>query len=329
MATAKGGFRLVYDTIAAATVADPVIRVEIGSALWGRSLRDRFNVMSSGRVMSAAAIEEVRLQEASRGAATGLDGQASRAATCAMPDGSPGRHRALHFNLPRIGDSQFGQCRLQILARTEEDFEHVEDFEIEVTPGGAGAVSFVSDKIRTANASDSAPPYAVIFTEHATIDGKGILTVEGRAVACGPIQSIAFMSRRGSSPMRGPGSSDRASPPSMRPIRMRGSRDSAWSLRAMRRSGTRKPMGVRINCPLACLRFFEPNMVYETANTMLKPGLRGLLPNEHQVPIEVQVRIEDQVPIEVQVPSGKKVQPAGKPARKAKLRPRQPVIEPA
>jgi hypothetical protein len=76
-------------------------------------------------------------------------------------------------------------------------------------------------------------------------------------------------------------------------------------------------MGVRINCPLACLRFFEPNMVYETANTMLKPGLRGLLPNEHQVPIEVQV------------PSGKKVQPAGKPARKAKLRPRQPVIEPA
>jgi hypothetical protein len=51
-------------------------------------------------------------------------------------------------------------------------------------------------------------------------------------------------------------------------------------------------MGVKINCPLACLRFFEPNMVYETANTMLKPGLRGLLPNEHQVPIEVQVRIE-------------------------------------
>ncbi|MDR3533530.1 MAG: glycosyltransferase family 9 protein [Rhodopila sp.] len=175
---------------AGAASRGPAILIEIDPAVSGGFVHNRFDVMIRGRAMSAAAIEEIRLQVGDHVTSTASYGQAERAAACVMPDGSPARQRAFQFNLPRPGDGNPERCAFQLIARTEDGFEYAENYEIDVDPTAGDPVSVVSGPTRSAVAFGAVRPYAVMYIERGTIDGDGILSVQGWAVSLGPILAV-------------------------------------------------------------------------------------------------------------------------------------------
>jgi ADP-heptose:LPS heptosyltransferase/GT2 family glycosyltransferase len=167
-------------------VPDPVIVIEIDPAVSGGYVHGRFDVSIRGRAVSTADIEEIRLQVGDWITSSASYGQPERAGVIAMPDGTPGRLRGFRFNLPRPGEGEAERCRFQIVARTEQGFEYAEDFEIDVDPAAGEQVSVVAGPVRTIGAR----PYAVMYIERGTIDGDGILSVEGWAMSLGPTLAV-------------------------------------------------------------------------------------------------------------------------------------------
>jgi ADP-heptose:LPS heptosyltransferase/GT2 family glycosyltransferase len=166
--------------------APPVV-VEIDPVVPGGHLLDRFDVMIRGRVMSAAPICHIRLQTGDWVTSASAFGQPDRAPGCDMPEGTRGRQRIFRFNLPRIAVGGPEQCAFQVIARTEDGFEHTEAYTIDIDRATT-AVTVVSGP--TNPAASAAPPYALVFIERATLDPDGILSVQGWAVSFGAIQSI-------------------------------------------------------------------------------------------------------------------------------------------
>ncbi|WP_158926539.1 glycosyltransferase family 9 protein [Acidisphaera sp. S103] len=167
-------------------VADPVILIEIDPAVSGGYAHGRFDIAIRGRAVSEAAIEEIRLQVGDWITSSASFGQPERAAIVAMPDGTPGRLRGFRFNLPRPGDGEAERCQFKIVARTEDGFEYAEDFEIDIDPTTGEPISVVSGPVRTIGAR----PYAIMYIERGTIDGDGVLSVEGWAMSLGPTLAV-------------------------------------------------------------------------------------------------------------------------------------------
>jgi ADP-heptose:LPS heptosyltransferase/GT2 family glycosyltransferase len=169
-------------------VADPVIIIEIDPAVSGGHVHGRFDVMIRGRALSAAPIEEIRLQVDDWVSSTASYGQPERAAAAVMPDGTPARQRGFHFNLPRPGDGRTEKCAFQIIARTEDGFEYAEDFEIEVDPTLGDPVSVIDGPTRAIPGGNR--PYTVMYIERGSIDADGTLSVQGWAVSLGPTLAV-------------------------------------------------------------------------------------------------------------------------------------------
>jgi ADP-heptose:LPS heptosyltransferase/GT2 family glycosyltransferase len=166
----------------------PVIFIEIDPIVPGGHLANRFDLMIRGRAMSAAPIDQIRLQAGDWVTSSSSYGQPDRAPVCDMPNGTQGRQRAFRFNLPRPGEGQAERFGFQIIARTEDGCEHAEDFQIQLDPASAAAALVISGQ--TGMAASSIPPHALLFIERGTIDVQGTLTVQGWAVSFGPILAM-------------------------------------------------------------------------------------------------------------------------------------------
>ncbi|MEA2743158.1 MAG: hypothetical protein QOG25_1529, partial [Acetobacteraceae bacterium] len=175
----------------------PVILIEIDPSVAVGFVHNRSDMMIRGRAISAAPIQEIRLQAGGFVASTASYGQPERAAASVMPDGSPARQRAFRFNLPRPRETEPGvepgaepeQCAFQIIARTEDGFEYAEDFAIALDATAPTPVSIISGPTRPALAS-GARPHVVMYIERGTIDSDGILSVQGWAVSLGSISTV-------------------------------------------------------------------------------------------------------------------------------------------
>ena len=204
---------------AAVDTARRSIVIEIDPAVTGGYVYDRFDVMIRGRAVSAAPIEEVRLEVDGAVICTASYGQPERAASTFMPDGTAARQRGFQFNLPRPGDGRVERCAFQIIARTEDGFEYAEKFEIELDPTAGDPVAVVSGPARSM--PGGARPYTVMYVERATIDPDGMLAVHGWAVSLRPRPWPCRSSpTTNASPRRRSAVSVRTSPASTRPIRM-------------------------------------------------------------------------------------------------------------
>ena len=170
------------------TASVPLILIEVDAALSGGFVHGRFDVMIRGRAVSAAPIQEIRLQIGDWVTGTASFGQPDRAAVAVMPDGSAARQRTFRFNLPRPGDGRVETCAFQVIARTEDGFEYAEDFTIQIDPAAGDQVSLVTGP--TLSASGMARPHAVMYIERGTIDPDGTLTVQGWAIAVAPILAV-------------------------------------------------------------------------------------------------------------------------------------------
>jgi O-antigen biosynthesis protein len=169
-------------------VAEPGIVIEIDPGISGGYVNGRFDIMIRGRVVSTAAIEEIRLEVEDWVISTASFGQPERAAIAVMADGTPARQHGFRFNLPRPGDGQAERCAFQIVARTGDDFEYAERFEIDSDPTSGDPVSIVSGPARAS--AGAVRPYAAMYIERAAIDADGTLAVEGWAVALGPTLAV-------------------------------------------------------------------------------------------------------------------------------------------
>ena len=164
--------------------ARPVIVIEIEPSASGGYVHDRFDVMIRGRAVSAAAIEEVRLQVDGTVICAATFGQPERATPALMPDGLPARQRGFQFNLARPGDGRMETCAFQIVARTDDGFEYAEDFEMDLDPAADDPVLVSGGPTRAMPGGTR--PYTVMYIERGTIDLDGMLTVLGWAVSLGP-----------------------------------------------------------------------------------------------------------------------------------------------
>lgn len=167
----------------------PAIVIEIDPGLSGSHVRNRYDIMVRGRAVSAAALEDVRLEVGDRTVGTVSFGQPGHAAPGALPDGAPARRHGFQFNLPRQNGGERERCSFRIVARTAARFEHGETFTIDVDPAAAQAVSVVAGPTLSAPAG-GARPHVLMYIESATVDDGGNLLVQGWATALGPILAV-------------------------------------------------------------------------------------------------------------------------------------------
>jgi ADP-heptose:LPS heptosyltransferase/GT2 family glycosyltransferase len=173
------------------TPAGPLIYIELDAGISGGFVHGRFDVMIRGRAVSAASIAEIRLQAGDWVTSIASFGQPERAPVAVLPDGSAARQRAFHFNLPRPGDGRSETCAFQVIARTEDGFEHVEHFAVLIDLTAIDQVTFVSGQTRPGAGAFN--PHSVMYIERATIDANGLLTVQGWAVALGVILAVEVL----------------------------------------------------------------------------------------------------------------------------------------
>nr|WP_294509934.1 glycosyltransferase family 9 protein [uncultured Rhodopila sp.] len=170
--------------------SDPAVRIEIDPAVAGGFIRNRFDITISGRVVSDAPLAETRLQIGDQVTGVSFYGQAERAARGTATDGSPGRHRAFRFNLPRQPLGVPERCAFQVIALTDDGLEYREDFEIDLDPLAEPPVSFVSGPSRSATEGGGGRPYVVMYIERAVIDGDDFLSVRGWAISLAPVLAV-------------------------------------------------------------------------------------------------------------------------------------------
>ena len=169
----------------------PVILIEIDPTVPGGHLAGRFDMTIRGRAISTAAISQIRLQTGDRMISASAYGQPGRAVLCEMADGTPGRQRMFRFNLPGSAEGRSKPCGFQIVARTEDGFEHFESFEVEADPSARVPVRVRSGP--TSIEASCAPPDVVLLIERAMIEGDDTLTVAGWAVSFAAIQAIQVL----------------------------------------------------------------------------------------------------------------------------------------
>ncbi|MEA2739177.1 MAG: hypothetical protein QOH05_2484, partial [Acetobacteraceae bacterium] len=174
--------------LVASIAAGSAVVIEIDPAVSGGYVHGRFDVMIRGRALSAAPIEEIRLQVDDWVVSTASFGEPERAAVATLPDGTPGRQRGFQFNLPRPGDGRTETCAFRIIVRTEDDLEYAEDFEIEVDPAAGDPVSVVVGPTRPT--AGTPRPYTVMYIERGSIAADGMLSVVGWAVSLGPALAV-------------------------------------------------------------------------------------------------------------------------------------------
>ncbi|HVC62507.1 MAG TPA: glycosyltransferase family 9 protein [Acetobacteraceae bacterium] len=170
--------------------AAPQILIQIDPEVSGGFIHGRFDVQIRGRVTSPAVIEDVELETDGVVVARTVFGQPHRAPVATMPDGTPGRHRAFQFSMPRLQARAAALCRCLIRARTSDGHSHTEALDLEIDPAASQPVIVRSGPTLTGLADTGGRPQIVLYVEHAALDGDGNLDVVGWAVAMTAIVTV-------------------------------------------------------------------------------------------------------------------------------------------
>ncbi len=185
-----GAVRTAGGEIAGAAVASlaPTVLIEIDPRFSGGFVRNRFDIMVSGRVLSDAPLAATRLQIGNAVTCAAFYGEPERASLAVLPDGRPGRQRAFWFALACEADGPAERCEFQVIARTFGGAEYAETVVVGVDPIAEPKVWMVSGPVRPA--PDGTRPIGLMYVEKGAIDAGGALSVQGWAVSLSPIQSI-------------------------------------------------------------------------------------------------------------------------------------------
>jgi ADP-heptose:LPS heptosyltransferase/GT2 family glycosyltransferase len=162
--------------------------IELDPGVGGGFLRNRFDIMISGRVLSDAPLAATRVQIGDAVASAAFYGEPERATPAVLPDGRPGRQRNFWFALPRETEGAPDRCAFQVVSRTSGGIEYAETFVAAFDPIAQPPVWIVSGPVRSA--PDGTRPVALMYVEKGAIDAGGALSVQGWAVSLSPIQSI-------------------------------------------------------------------------------------------------------------------------------------------
>ena len=173
------------ETVASLT---PTVLIEFDPGVQGGFIRNRFDILVSGRVVSDAPLAAVRLQIGEAVASAAFYGQPERAALAVLPDSRPGRQRNFWFALPCDTERGLERCAFQIIARTSGGAEYAEDFVAGLDPIAEPPVWIASGPVRPA--PDGTRPFGLLYVEKGAIDPDGGLSVQGWAISLSPIQSI-------------------------------------------------------------------------------------------------------------------------------------------
>jgi ADP-heptose:LPS heptosyltransferase/GT2 family glycosyltransferase len=162
------------------------ILIEIDPNIVCGSVRDRFDIAIRGWVVSRVPVAEITLQ-ADGGTISAAFFNADTA-TDESADNIPMARHGFQFNLPRQAGTMAEPCTLRLTARTMDGLYHAEDFTIDVDAGQEHPATVVSGP---ANAEAStATPDGIIYIERAAIDPKGMLLVQGWAIALQPVTAV-------------------------------------------------------------------------------------------------------------------------------------------
>ncbi len=172
------------------TTPSPMILIEIDPGVSGGFMYNRFDIVLRGRVMSRAPLADIKLQVDDRIIATASYGQPDRAATCIMPDGTPGRQRGFQFNLPRLYDGDATHCNFRIVGRAVDGLECTDDFTIKLDAADPDPVSVIAGPTGPMMGLHGLRPHAVLYIERGAIDGDGNLIAQGWAIALGKIRAV-------------------------------------------------------------------------------------------------------------------------------------------
>ncbi len=177
-------------TTSGVETSGPAILIEIDPGVSGGFVHNRFDIVLRGRVMSRAPLADIKLQVDDRIIATASYGQPDRAATCIMPDGTPGRQRGFQFNLPRLYDGDATHCNFRIVGRAVDGFECTDDFTIKLDAADPDPVSVIAGPTGPMMGLHGLRPHAVLYIERGAIDGDGNLIAQGWAIALGKIRAV-------------------------------------------------------------------------------------------------------------------------------------------
>jgi hypothetical protein len=172
---------------ASSLAIEPVL-IEMDTFLSCGAVSDRFDIALRGRVISVDAVEELRLQIDGQVIASASYGLPERAMVGMFPDGTPGRYRGFQFNLPRPGPAA-ATCRFDLVARTAGGTEQTETYELDYD-GISGRVAVLSGQSVPGAGGGSVRPHCIAYVERATLDPEGVLTINGWAVAMGPVLAL-------------------------------------------------------------------------------------------------------------------------------------------
>ncbi len=163
--------------------ASPPILIEVDPSVSGGFLHGRFDATIRGRVVSVSPAEEIVVHVNGEAVTLAQYGDPEHAAVAMLPDGSHGRQRAFHFNLPWLQDLAGGLCNATIVARTADGDTHRESFVLAVAPYDPQPVALLSGPTQNTIADAGIRPPVIIYVERAALDGDGNLIVHGWAIA--------------------------------------------------------------------------------------------------------------------------------------------------
>lgn len=161
----------------------PLILIEADPAVSGGFLHGRFDVLIRGRVVSASPAAEIALHLGGDIVAVAQYGDPEHAAPAMLPDGTLGRQRAFHFNVPRLQTEAGGAYDVTVAARTADGVTHEEAFALSVAPHDPQPVTLLSGPTQNTMSSAGIRPPAIVYVERAVVDGDGNLNVHGWAIA--------------------------------------------------------------------------------------------------------------------------------------------------
>ncbi len=151
---------------------------------------DRYDLTIRGRVVSASPAQEIALRSEGQVISVVRFGAPEHAAWMTLPDGGAGFLRPFHFNLFRSRENAAGPCRVSIAALTADGHVREEHFDFQIDLSQAAPVLLVAGPAQPLSGDMGIRPPIVSFTERATLDGDGILLVQGWSVSLTPVVAV-------------------------------------------------------------------------------------------------------------------------------------------
>jgi ADP-heptose:LPS heptosyltransferase/GT2 family glycosyltransferase len=159
------------------------IGIQIEPTAPGAVLNGRHDFLLRGRVISTAPIVEVSLFSEGRRIGRMLFGTDEAPVRLALPDGTAATQHNFVFQLPTPLAIGAARIAFSVVARTDADQGAQAGFVMDVDPHDPARGLIASGQCQAGVADTGAPPATVLYTERASIDPDGSLSVIGWAVS--------------------------------------------------------------------------------------------------------------------------------------------------